>query len=356
MWSTTNHIFARRVTSMGALETSYFAVTQGTNSRRSPAVAFNGLNDEYLVVYMYDASGDGVHWEVWGQLVTWNGDVGDPFQIFTWANRAFYDPRVAWSSIHNQYLVVANALDTTTYKWNDVVGKRVSANGSVIAGGSISSQSQSFQPCEADVAYNVAADEYLVVWRRMATDTDGDIWRARVRGDNGAVVPPGEDDLIDDDKDQAHPAVATNGQDRYLVVWQNGSSTWPTTDWNIYGYELDLSGWQADPYHYSYAYSTDSEYLADVVMNWATGERFVVYRRIFPSDHEEIWGSMWTPWGGMKRFQIAPNAASYEDSPVVAAGNPGYLIVYDKHVSGIRNIYARLYGLPAVYLPTILGQ
>jgi hypothetical protein len=94
----------------------------------------------------------------------------------------------------------------------------------------------------------------------------------------------------------------------------------------------------------------------DVVMNYATEEDFLAYRRTFTPDHEEIWGSLNNPPWGMRRFQIAPNAAVFESSPVVAAGNPDYLIVYDKLVSSIQNIYGRLYELPAVYLLTILGQ
>ncbi len=120
-------IYARRVSSGGQL-LSWFCVATGANGdnkkRLAPALAYNATAKEYLVVYMYDASGDGIHWEVWGRRVAWNGSwLGPEFPIFTWGNRAFENPRVAWNSYRNEYLVVANAKDTLSNHYNDVAGQ-----------------------------------------------------------------------------------------------------------------------------------------------------------------------------------------------------------------------------------------
>jgi len=107
-------IYARRVSHSGQL-LSWFSVSAGANDRVQPAVAYNASTDEYLVVWMYNANGDGSTYEIWGRTIAWNGAYQNlPFQIITWPNRTFWTPRVAWNSIRNEYLVVWSAHDATT--------------------------------------------------------------------------------------------------------------------------------------------------------------------------------------------------------------------------------------------------
>ena len=58
-------IYARRVSDSGQL-LSWFSISAGPNDRAQPAVAYNAINDEYLVVWMYNANGDGSTYEIWG--------------------------------------------------------------------------------------------------------------------------------------------------------------------------------------------------------------------------------------------------------------------------------------------------
>jgi len=349
-------IYAQRVTSTGELK-SHFTVATGANgdgkTRRHPALAYNAQNNEYLVVYMHDA--DGVHHEVWGRRVAWNGAwLGPEFLIFAWPHRAFWTPRVAWNSYRNEYLVVADAYDTTTGRYNDVAGRRVKADGTTpYPGHSISAQNQTLQPYQADVTYNLAADEYLVVWRQRYAGDDWDIHGARVRGDNDAVVnPPGVLTIDATAVDQNYPAVATNQQDRYLVVWQHGKGL-PTTDWDVYGRELDVAGGWASK-HVPIAISTDYERYPAVAINGATNERFVTWRPSTGSGYE-VWSFGWDPsaaWILWLPFRIASNTAY--TPPAVASGPPGYLVVYGKIEGSALHIWGRLYWPAAVYLPLIL--
>jgi hypothetical protein len=215
-WSGKRDIYARRISENGQL-LSWFAVSTGTNDRVQPAVAYNATNDEYLVVWMYDVNGDGSTYEIWGRTVAWNGSsMGSEFQIITWPNRTFWTPSVAWNSLRNKYMVVWNALDATTSLPTDVAHAILSDSGTKLYGAVITTADQ---PHQADVTYNVAADEYLVVWRRMWTAADGDIRAARLEGFSGAVVtPPGVFTVNATTEDQLLPAVATNQQHRYMVL------------------------------------------------------------------------------------------------------------------------------------------
>ena len=63
-------IYARRVSEGGQI-LSWFAITTGANNRLRPAVAYNAANNEYLVVWMYEVSSN--VYEIWGRIIPWNG-------------------------------------------------------------------------------------------------------------------------------------------------------------------------------------------------------------------------------------------------------------------------------------------
>ena len=103
-------VYARRVSSSGQLQ-SWFAVSYGANNRLIPDVVYNATTDEYLVVWMYNANGDGHTYEIWGRTIAWDGSYLDPeFQVITWPNRTFEMPHVAWNSVSNEYMVVWSAI------------------------------------------------------------------------------------------------------------------------------------------------------------------------------------------------------------------------------------------------------
>ena len=353
-----NHrdIYARRVSATGQL-LSWFAISAGLNDRVQPNVAYNATNDEYLVVWMYNPSGDNSTYEIWGRRVAWNGSsMGPEFRIIRWANRSFWTPRVVWNSIRNEYLVIWNALDTTTSLATDVAGYRVSADGNVINPGSPSIITDVNNPHQADVVYNLAANGYLVVWRRMWSVVDGDIWGARLNWGgtlNGTAFAINAKTV-----DQQSPAVATNGQDRYLVVWQH--QTTPAY-WDITGQYLDSSG---NPVGASFpiAASTYHAKMPDVVAAGnGSNEYLTVWEQTTPTGtairarRDRLVGSTTTP---INQFEVSPGGFWDNKSPAVAADRVGYLVVYEGDSTGdptiYRHIYGRLWWPAAVFLPLVV--
>ncbi len=346
-------IYARRVSASGQL-LSWFSVSAGANDRAQPAAAYNASTDEYLLVWMYNANGDGSTYEIWGRTIAWNGAYQNPeFQIITWPNRTFWTPRVAWNGFRNEYLVVWSAYDATTLTPTDIAHAILAANGAKLYGAIITTAEQ---PHQADVTYNVAADEYLVVWRRMFTASDGDIRAARVGGSSGVVVnPPGIFTVNAATEDQLLPAVTTNEQHRYVVVWQHAYPG-PCCDWDIRGQELDVNGnLVGSPFYI--ANTSGDETSPDVVARPGTGRDYLAIWQRSTTTGEEIWAYHRRD-DHIEVFEVAAYAFSDHENPAVAWGRVAPLIVYEKDSPGIFGVYRHIYGrrwVPnAVYLPLVV--
>jgi hypothetical protein len=345
-------VYARRVSGSGQPR-SWFTVSAGTNDRAQPAVAYNATTDEYLVAWMYNANGDGTTYNIWGRTIAWDGSYQEPeTEIISYTNRTFWTPRVAWNSLRNEYLVVWNALDATTSQATDVAHAILDSDGNKLYGTIISSADM---PHQADVAYNLAADEYLVVWRYMA-GANGNIRGARVGAGSGVVVnPPGEFVISSASDDEQFPAVTTNEQDRYLVVWQKQV----LGDWDIYGRELDVAGNLLGGDILIAIYSGIDERYPDVAARPGPGRDYLVVWQKSAASGEEVQAIR---WGDMPGGNIEVAAAAFwnHEHPAVAWGKPGSLIVYEGDSQGDPTVYRHIYGrrwVPnAVFLPLVLRQ
>jgi len=75
VWSTTwtigtRDIRAQRVSAQGKLLGSEFTVNENaTKDSAQPSVAYDPVNDRYLVTFIFDASGSGTDWDLWGRLI-----------------------------------------------------------------------------------------------------------------------------------------------------------------------------------------------------------------------------------------------------------------------------------------------
>jgi|GEM_PF-3323082 len=221
-----------------------------------PAVAYNSVNNEYLVVWRADdTDAAGVvngEFEIFGQRLAaaTGAEVGaNDFRISDAGgsgNAALdaFQPAVAYNSTNNEYLVVWTADDTDAAGVVDnefeifgqrlaaATGAEVGANDFRIsdAGGSGNAALNAFEPA---VAYNSANNEYLVVWEGDDTDATGvvddevEIFGQRLAAATGAEV--GANDFRISDAggsgsaalDAFDPAVAYNSaNNEYLVVWE----------------------------------------------------------------------------------------------------------------------------------------
>jgi hypothetical protein len=356
-WSTGRAIYGSRVTDGGVWRGWFWIFESSGKDSFQPAVVYNRTNKQYLVVWMYNANGDGSTYEIWGKILS--GDFGTvvkpPFQIITWPNRSFWTPRVAWNSYLNQYLVVWSAMDTSggfPGVPSDISSMLLSSTGDIITGRNLATSNY---PQQADVTYNVARNEYLVVFVRAydttPPNTSNDIYGQRVTAENaliGGAIP-----IRTELKHQNTPQVTTNEQDRYLVVWDHEYST---TDHDIHGQLLDVDGNQVGS-NIAISISTENDTHPAVAANGASGEWLVVWQRA-STEGARIRGARWGSGLASYIFEVA--AWTWWDcmTPAVAADIPGYLIAYEGDSTSDpmvkQHIYGRMWWPELVSLPLVL--
>jgi len=200
-----------------------------------------------------------------------------------------------------------------------------------------------------DVTYNLAVDEYLVVWRRMWTGADGDIMGARLRGSDGVMVtPPGIFTICDTEDDQSHPAVTTNQQGSYFVVWQQLDSP---LDHDIYGIELDVTGAPIGG-AFPIAITAYDETVPDVAAKPGAGVDYTVVWQRGADGAAAVWATRLA--GDEPYFEAAAQSGWSNEVPVIAYGPPGYLIAYEHTAPAVDiQIYARFWQPGVVYLPVV---
>ncbi|MCB9135507.1 MAG: hypothetical protein H6636_08775 [Anaerolineales bacterium] len=355
-WSGGNRdIYARRVSRTGQL-LSWFSVTSGANDRFQPTVAYNAMNDEYLIVWMQEASAN--VYEIWGRIIPWNAPgTNADFQIISWTNRSFWTPRASWNIIHNEYMVVWNAFDTTVSfppgAPSDIAGYRVSADGVVQGPGLPLILTTYAGPHQVDLTYNVAMDEYFIVFVVVYTQatTGNDIYGLRVNWAGTPVNPPGLIHISEATKDQNAPAVATNEQDRYMVVWEHEYSS---TDHDIYGREYFVDGTPVGS-EFPISSWTEDDTVPDIAANGSSHAWLAVWQRaIGGGAGYAIEGFRWGTAVNSYLFDIANFAFWENESPAIAVDIPGYLIVYEGDSSMTnRHIFGRMWWPDTVYLPFV---
>jgi hypothetical protein len=327
-----------------------------------PDVAYNATEDEYLVVWMYDANGDGETFEIWGRILP---PIAHPaaFKIISWSHRSFWSPRVVWNSARNEYFVVWNAWDVSggvPGLPNDVSGYRIGADGNVINEGSPVVISSADYPHQVDVAYSTGNDEYLVVWARAyaAPTTDYDIYGARVTWD-GSVVSPGAFAICSAAGHQNTPAVAYDRRqvpiieppwwqtvERYMVVWEDDRGG---AERDILGRELDgdanpgdfvaFVAWAGDDRAPDVARSSLA--TEGIVFGDPTG--WLVVWQHETSTGWAVWGLQEGPGTTDAAFQVASRDSwDYRQPTLALAADHRLLIAYEGESSVQQQIYGRL--------------
>jgi hypothetical protein len=218
-WPGNRDIYAQRLDREGN-PLSWFAVSVGLNDRITPDVAYDPVHNRYLVVYLYEYHGTGSDWDVRGRFIDWDGpDPAWPEFLIDSGGDDQLDPQVVFGRAQEEFMVVWTSVEPGVV--DHVEGSRIASNDPATPAVSpVFAIAGDTRPRRhPDVAYNLARNEYLVVYDIDNGGATGyDIAATRLRGDG--VVLGTEIGVSDGPGEETEPVVAANpDQDDYSVLW-----------------------------------------------------------------------------------------------------------------------------------------
>ncbi len=221
-------IMAYSVSGDGALVWSPFAVATGI---QTPDLAFDvawdALNDYFLVVWSDVAPGTVDDFNIYGQIVRLDGNalIGDKITVSSAPNQQ-HAPTVAFSPELARYLVVFESGDPT-YQMTTLRGQFLSDEGAPLLTGVdenflLTMPGANRQARYPDVAYDAASRSFLAVWQDNRADPAGwDIYGQRVDATTGTMLPVEFPIAAGTSHRAEFPSLAAGPAGRYLVVWQD---------------------------------------------------------------------------------------------------------------------------------------
>jgi len=220
----TADIFARRVKPDGML-LDEFSVAQDENQVYiEPDIVYSQIHDEYLIAYVRGGTFDDR--DIIARRVKWDGSwmsgeisIGRPDKTGDQVN-----PAVAYNYLADEYLVV---YENRWFDTKDIDAQRVRASdGAVQSWRNIATGQGEFRHFP-DVASSPGDDHYLITyWYQPGNSTDpGDV-KGKVISANMSTLS-GEIDICVNAKDQRFPTVDSSS-DEFLVAWEENQDNLTT--------------------------------------------------------------------------------------------------------------------------------
>lgn len=224
-------IYGQLVNADGTLNGSNFVISNAPNNQRNPSVAYDSVNQRFLVAWA-DTRG-GISYDIYAQLVNANGTLSGSNFVISEATNAQYSPSVAYDGTNQRFLVVWYDLRSGTDY--DIYGQLVSANGT-LSGSNFAVSEAANDQNNPSVAFDSVNQRFLVVWED-ARGATSDIYAQYVQADG---TLSGSNFVISEaDYDQLTPAVAYNYNfANFLVAYE----TRITGEINISDIGLNLVG------------------------------------------------------------------------------------------------------------------
>jgi len=239
--TTGEDIYGQLLSADGFPSGGNFAISNATGDQVAPSVAFDTVNQRFLVVWQDGRNALTTGQDVYGQVINANGSAsGGNFFISTAAgNQAA--PHAAYDTIKQLFLAVWQDGRNGGATGEDIYGQLVNADGSLSGDNVVISDATGDQVAPF-VAYDTTNQRFFVAWQdgRNAGTTGQDIY-AGIFNPNDSLS--GDDIVVSDAAgNQLSPSVAYDIVNRrFLVVWRDGRNTL-TTEEDIYGQFANADG------------------------------------------------------------------------------------------------------------------
>ena len=330
-------IYAQRISAEGVL-LSGFSIASVPNDSFMPAVAYDPTRDRYLVVWSYDFSGDGSDVDLRGRFIPRLGP--DPsltqFTIDSDPNNQLL-AKVEFALAQDEFMVVWTDLGNLNPP--KVIARRVFADGSGFPDGRFSVSSGTLSRLEAEIAYNPARNEFLIVfpaWVGPPVD-NYEIHAVRLTA-AGFILGGGEFEIAAMQSDDLQPVVASCRElDGYLVAWQSYEP-------DIYARIVSGEGLvDGPPIHIEDSLNPDVS--PDVACSLDGIGYLVAWQTEYVLGLDGVWARsvMANHVAGTMFEVVSPTLTSESTYPVVAGGAGGFMITWEHEREGTSyvDIHAR---------------
>jgi hypothetical protein len=309
LWDDGEFQYGQRILANAILVNEAFAIASVAGAQGGNVLSFG--TDRFLALWVDQRSADS---NIFGQHLDRDGElIGYEIAIST-AIASQEDPAIAYAEDAQQWLVVWK--DESSDE-GDIYGQFVDRAG-LLAGAPIPICVEAAAQAKPDVVYNPLTDQFLVVWSDTRNG-DSDIYGRRINGSDHGLL--GELRLTSDDADQVFPVAAANTSSaQYLVVWEDERA-----GADIYGRRLNADGSFTDTFELDISTRDSYQFDPDVAYNPATNQYLVVWSddSVAGEDETGIAGqriAAVSPWRLSSNFNIAA-AAGWRYHPTLAC-NP----------------------------------
>lgn len=337
-------IYAQRTDRNGQPVGPWFAIAWGEGmEQHDPDVVWNSRRNEYLVVWVRD---DVIYYRRVGPT---GHLLGSEFRVNSATQFSSFDPAVAYASTSDAYLVVwvYQHVAGGYVQHSSIVGRLLSSDGQPQGGQFyISQDTQGNARWAPELAYNHSRNEHLVVWQQWDIFAAHDDVRGRRVTGNGDLLFPASIGIATGPEQQLSPAVAAiptgvGEGGRYLVTWvQAGAQNQVLAqrldaDTNLQGSSILLG--LVDPFDYGPAAVYGNEHTRAYLAAWRT-----TYSQPFLG--REIHAREITMDGALVGGEEVLDGTGSHAPDVAAGDGSTFLIVYQEQVEGNRDIWGQLWG------------
>jgi uncharacterized repeat protein (TIGR01451 family) len=334
-------IYGQRIGASGTLLGAASPVAIAAGNQENPRVACNAMENEYMVAWADSRGSTSV--DIYAQRVGTDGSpLGGNFPVASYG--VWVD--LAWNTTMNEYLVVWPTSDTDGFF---VHGQRVGTDGVLLGGNVPVASSVNQRPA---IAWNAVAGEYLLVFRNLSGGSNGEIYGQRI-SESGAVLG-GDFPITSGVSTEEWPALAWNAAaNEYLVVWQNRRNS----SADIFGQRVSGSGALLGA-NLAVTTATDQQSSPSVAWNGATNEYLVVWSDGRSGTNSDIYSQRVTGSGELLGSELAVTTAVDNEGASAVAWNASeneYLVVWSltQRTGPLTSgIYGQRIGYPLPPTPT----
>jgi len=231
----TYDLWARRVKPDGSMPSYFCLLSLQDILLDRPSIVYNPIQDEYLVVFEHAKQSAELSYDVYGIRLSWDGEMISHMFSINYSVLPQQRPSLAYNSQQNQYLVAYHEQQVDSRITIKLV--LLDHEGVQVGNGEIPSLLNENR-VEPEVVYNSAHNQYLVVYSYESMSPPISRIKGRVVNADLADIIANPEYFMDNPTNGKINAQAASGFDEYLVTW----SRIDIEDYDIYGRRLNGDG------------------------------------------------------------------------------------------------------------------